>query len=162
MSAVNKIIKYNLEERTRELNLQGKSTRDIADILSKESGNKINKDSVWTFLKSDTVHIAAVIEKKTELQEKAAEIEINVLGKRQEVIDGLLDIAKDKKVDSRSRIKAYEAARDALWSLDERLNILTTSKNGPVFNMNNFNLNKEKDVKELSDYELSRIIENGQ
>lgn len=158
MSAVNKISKYNLETRVRELNENGTSLRDIADILTSESGHQISKDSVFSFLRSDVKHKAEVIENKTQLQVAVTEAEISTISQRREVIEGLLDMAKDKGIDPRVRVKAYTSANDALVSLDERLGLLSP-KNGPTFTQNNFSVNN---VKELSDAELIRIIEHGQ
>lgn len=140
MSAVNRITKYNLEDLTRELDEKGTSLRDIADILTKESGHKISKDSVASFLKSDVKHTAEIIEKKTQLQVAVAEAEISTIEDRKTVIKGLLELAEKAKYD-RDRIAAYKVATEALDSLDKRLGKLS-SNSGITNNVNVLSLSE--------------------
>jgi len=135
MSAVNKITKYNLEDRVRELNKNGTSLRNIADTLSTESGQKINKDSVYTFLKSDEKNTVEIIEKKTALKVAVAEAEISTIENRQKIITGLLCLAEYAEHD-RDRIAAYKVATEALDSLDKRLGKLSGNQGVTINNIN--------------------------
>lgn len=153
MSAVNKITKYNLEDQTRELNEKGTSLRDIADILTKESGYKISKDSVASFLKSDVKHTAEIIEKKTQLQVAVAEAEISTIEDRKKVIKGLLELAEKAKFD-RDRIAAYKVATEALDSLDKRLGQVSPNASNTTNIQNNFIVLKNK----MEAYEAAGIF----
>jgi DNA-binding transcriptional MerR regulator len=135
MAAVNKIVKYNLEEKARILNERGTSLRDIADILSHESKQDINKNSVYNFLKSDTKYTAEIIEKKTALKVAVAEAEISTIEDRKKVIRGLLAIAESSEFD-RDRVAAYKVATEALDSLDKRLGKLSGVSGVTINNIN--------------------------
>lgn len=154
MSAVNKITKYNLDERARELNENGTSLRDIADILSNESGHKINKDSVYTFLKSEEKNTAEIIEKKTALKVAVAEAEISTISDRQKVIKGLLELAENAEYD-RDRVAAYKVATDALDSLDNRLGKLSknpiSQEGQTIININQNNLTIKDKIQRYRD-----------
>jgi hypothetical protein len=135
MSAVNRITKYNLEDRARELNESSTSLRDIADILTNESGHKISKDSVSSFLKSDIKYTAEIIEKKTQLKASVAEAEISTINYRKDVIFGLLNLASTAE-NEHARVQAYKAANEALDSLDKRLGKLTNNSGVTINNIN--------------------------
>lgn len=64
------------------------------------------------------------------------EAEIDTIAKRQEVIEGLLNLAKNAH-NEHARVQAYKAANDALDSLDSRLGKLSPAKN----TQNNFFVN---------------------
>lgn len=135
MSAVNRISKYNLEERARTLNESGVSLRDIADTLTTESGHQISKDSVFSFLKNDIKFTAEIIEKKTALKVAVAEAEISTIEDRKKVIRGLLAIAESSEFD-RDRVAAYKVATEALDSLDKRLGKLSGVSGVTINNIN--------------------------
>ncbi|MCK9333659.1 MAG: hypothetical protein M0Q19_10910 [Candidatus Cloacimonetes bacterium] len=133
MSAVNKIIRYNLEQRARELNENGASLRDIADTLTREANTEINKNSVHNFLKSDTKTTAELIEKKSVLKTKVVEAEISTIEQRKQVIDGLLGIATNAE-NEHTRVLAFKEANNALDSLDKRLGKLSVNQGQTVIN----------------------------
>jgi len=135
MSAVNRITKYNLEDRARELNDSGTSLRDIADILTNESKHKISKDSVFSFLKSDEKYTAEIVERKAQLQVAVAEAEVSTIEDRKKVIKGLLELAENAEYD-RDRVAAYKVATEALDSLDKRLGKLSNSQGVTINNIN--------------------------
>ncbi len=151
MAAVNRITKYNLENRTRELNESGTSLRDIADILTNESRHKISKDSVFTFLKSDERYTAEIVESKTQLKAKVAEIEISTIEQRKQVIDGLLGLAQSAE-NEHTRVLAFKEANNALDSLDKRLGKLTGDRGVTINNINAVKL------EEISTEQLLRMI----
>lgn len=133
MSAVNRINKYNLEQRTRELNENGLSLRDIADTLTTESGHKISKDSVFSFLKSDEKYTAEIVESKSQLKAKVVEAEISTIDQRKQVIDGLLGLAQSAE-NEHTRVVAFKEANNALDSLDKRLGKLSVNQGQTVIN----------------------------
>ena len=146
MSAVNKIIRYNLEQRARELNENGASLRDIADTLTREANTEINKNSVHNFLKSDTKTTAELIEKKSVLKTKVVEAEISTIEQRKQVIDGLLGLAQ-RAENEHTRVVAFKEANNALDSLDKRLGKLSVNQGqtvikpgGTLINVTNNNL----------------------
>lgn len=133
MSAVNKIIRYNLEQRARELNENRASLRDIADTLTREANTEINKNSVHNFLKSDTKTTAELIEKKSVLKTKVVEAEISTIEQRKQVIDGLLGLAQSAE-NEHTRVVAFKEANNALDSLDKRLGKLSVNQGQTVIN----------------------------
>ena len=135
MSAVNRINKYNLESRARELNENGTSLRDIADTLTTESGHKISKDSVFSFLKTDIKYTAEIVESKVQLKAKVVEAEISTIEDRKKVITGLLGLAQSAE-NEHTRVLAYKEANNALDSLDKRLGKLTGDKGVTINNIN--------------------------
>jgi DNA-binding transcriptional MerR regulator len=151
MTAVNKITKYHLEARVRELNEKGVSLRDIADILTKESDTVINKNSVYNFIKSDVKTTAELIEKKDTLKVKVVEAEISTIAQRQQVIEGLLGLAQYAE-NEHTRVLAFKEANNALDSLDKRLGKLT---GGSSLTINNINAVK---LSEVPTEQLLRMI----
>lgn len=154
--AINKIVKLCLETRAKELRGAGKSLDEIATTLSSESKQKITKASLFRYFEANKMAAVQAIETHDKLQVKVVEAEISTIEQRQKVIQGLIDLAKDKSIEGKTRVHAYRAANEALDSLDSRLGKLSPRGQGPTFNLNNFNLNN---VKELPDAELIRIIE---
>jgi predicted transcriptional regulator len=153
MAAVNKIVKHNLESRTRELNESGTSLRDIADILTNESHIRISKNSVSNFLKNDIEETAKLIEKKTQLRTAVAEAEISTIEDRQKVITGLLSLAESAEHD-RDRISAYKVATEALDSLDKRIGKVSQAPNSDpksIINITQNNLSIEDKIKRYRD-----------
>lgn len=152
MAAVNRITKYNLENRTRELNESGTSLRDIADILTNESRHKISKDSVFSFLKADERYTAEMVEKKVQLRVAVAEAEVSTIEDRKKVLKGLLELAENAEYD-RDKVAAYKVATEALNSLDKRLGKLsnTSQESQTVININQNNLTIKDKIKRYRD-----------
>jgi hypothetical protein len=142
MSAQNKIIKFKLETRARELRDLGKSTWDIAEILSGETDKKITQSSVHRYFASFEQEQKEAIEKREELVARVADAEISTIEDRQAVITGLLNIAKNATENGhpRTAIEAYRIATTALDSLDKRIGKLSPSPNTP--NTQNIFLNE--------------------
>jgi predicted transcriptional regulator len=137
MSAVNKIIKHGLEDIAKELLSEGKSTRNIADILSAELGEKITQSTVHRYFATRDQEKAKVIEKREELMARVADAEISTIEYRLKGIKVLLTIA-EKGEQENNRIKASVALKDSLDSLDTRLGKLKGGGSGP--NVNIFNI----------------------
>ena len=115
---------------------ENKSTREIARILSDESGHKITQSSVHRYFASFRLEKQRAVEKRGQLVAKIAEAEISTIEQRQAVINGLLEIAENG-YNEHARVNAYRAANNALDSLDARLGNLSPSKN----TQNNFFVN---------------------
>jgi hypothetical protein len=150
------IVKLGLESRTRELYDVPESTyRTVADALSKESGHNITKDIVFKFLKADEKTIAKTIEKKAELQTKAAEIEINTIDDRLDDIKFLSDLAADAQSagDYRAAAMAMKIKNETRDSIDKRLGRIT---NNPNVQINNINAMRLSDI---PTDQLRRIID---
>lgn len=113
MPPENKIVKLNLETRTLKLKSQNKSVRDIAKILTEESGHTITKSVVHTYFSTRELEKSKAVEMSAKLKVKVAEAEISTIEYRQKVIDGLLDIAENG-MSEHVRVQAYKAANDAL------------------------------------------------
>ncbi|MFA6335805.1 MAG: hypothetical protein WCX48_09715 [Bacteroidales bacterium] len=152
MAPVNKIVKYNLEDKVRTLNEKGTSLRGIADSISKESNQNINKVSVVNFLKSDVKSKAEIIEKKTTLKIKVVEAEISTLETRQIIISKLMDVAEHAEYD-RDKTAAYKVATEALDSLDKRLGQVSPD-NHTVINIAQNNLTIKDKIQRYRDMGL--------
>ncbi|MEN6293884.1 MAG: hypothetical protein ABFD07_17940 [Methanobacterium sp.] len=121
--ATNKLIKYNLENRAVDLKGEGKSFEEIASVLSKESKNKITSSSVFRFFESHEIAVAQAISKNDKLQAKVADIEINTVNKRYDLIDKLIDLSE--RAASAGEFQAAQAAlrgaNDVYKGLDDRI-----------------------------------------
>lgn len=148
----NTIVKFDLESRAKDLKGLSKSYEEIAFILSNETKQTITKSSVFRYFESNHNAAVQVIEKQDKLKAKVAEAEINTIEQRIQVIEGLLRLAEEAEGEH-TRVKAYQAANDALDSLDSRIGKL--SPRGSTINLNNVNLNNACN---LSDAELMGII----
>lgn len=137
--ATNKIIKYDLETRAIALRGAEKTFEEIADILSKESKNKISLSTVFRFFESNDKAMAIAIEKNNKLSAKVAEVEISTIEDRQKIIKGLLSLASGA-LEDRDRVAAYKVATEAIDSLDKRIGKLTNNQGVTINNINAMNL----------------------
>ena len=144
---VQKIEKLGLENRARKLQENGVSLRDMSDILSSESGQKITKSTLSNFFKYDVQVKAELIQKKESLQLKVTEAEISTIRDRQDIVKGLLSIAESAEFE-RDRIAAYKVATEALDSLDKRIGKLT----------NNAGITNNINVLKLSDIPTEQLL----
>ncbi|MCK9328191.1 MAG: hypothetical protein M0P69_22025 [Bacteroidales bacterium] len=127
MPPQNKIIKYNLEARATELKGKGKPLSEISEILTKESKQTITKSVVYRFFEANATAAVQAVENSNKLAAKVAKAEISTIEQRQDVIKGLLTLAK-KADNEHARVQAFKAANDALDSLDKRLGNLSPSQ----------------------------------
>lgn len=149
MASANKIVKYNLEPRVRELYKENKSLREIADTVSKESRHPISKDCIATFLKNDIEETTKLIESKTQLKTAVVEAEISTIAQRQRVINGLIRLAKSAE-NEHTRVLAFRAANDALDSLDKRLGQVAPDSQ-TVINITQNNLTLKEKIQRYRD-----------
>ncbi len=133
--ATNKIIKYDLETLAIDLRGKEKTFEEIAEILSKESGNKISLSTVFRFFESNDKATAIAIEKNKKLSAKVAEVEISTIEDRQTIIKGLLTLATEA-VEDRDRVAAYKVATEAIDSLDKRIGKISPNSNVTINNVN--------------------------
>lgn len=117
----------NLETRAVELRALDKSIREVAEILTEEAGQRITKSVVQRYFETRELEKSKAVEMNAKLKVKVAEAEISTIEQRQEVIEGLLGLAK-KATHESVRVQAYKAANDALDSLDGRLGKLSPSQ----------------------------------
>jgi nitrate reductase alpha subunit len=136
---INNVVKFNLESRAKELKWQGKSLGEIADVLSKESGQQITRSAAYRYFESNDKIAAQMVEKNDKLKIKIVETEINTISKRLEIIDGLLKIAEQAQEsgDLRAAILALRAATEAQDSLDNRLGKFKAPSNTNSINILN-------------------------
>jgi hypothetical protein len=92
--AEHKIIRYNLETRATQLKAERKSYRDIAKILSEESGKTISNTSVQRYFEAKDQAKAHAVEKSDKLKAKVAEAEINTITEAMACVDKLKDICE--------------------------------------------------------------------
>lgn len=132
---INAIITLNLETRTKQLRLEGKSYEEIATVLSQESEQKITKSTVFRYFRTNDKVAAQIIENNDKLKAKVVETEIDTISKRVEIINEFLEIAKkaQKIEDFKAAVMALRGATEAQDSLDERLGKL---KGSPTTNVN--------------------------
>lgn len=151
---INTIITQNLETRTKQLRLEGKSYEEIAMVLSEESEQNITKSIVFRYFQANDKAAAQVIENNDKLKAKVVETEIDTISKRVEIIDKFLDIAEQAQAcgDFKAAVMALRGATEAQDSLDERLGKL---KGSPTTNINI--LNVQEAVKGAREILSSRI-----
>lgn len=136
VTILQKIERLGLESRARTLKKTGLTTRDIADTLSKESGQKIAKSTVADFFKADDILKEEIVESNNKLRAVVIEAEISTIENRQTIITGLLTIASSKETDDKIKIYACKVATEALDSLDKRLGKLSSNTSGITNNIN--------------------------
>ncbi len=138
----NKIIKYDLEARAIELKGQGKPLSEISEILSKESKQTITKSVVFRFFEANTTAAVQAVENSNKLKAKLAQAEINTIEKRNEVIDELLDLAREAKKheDYKAAAAALKEVNPILVTLDQLSGKLLKDREGGGNNVNIFNV----------------------
>jgi len=121
--ATNKIIKFNLENRAIDLKGEGKSYEDIANILSEDSKNKITSSSVFRFFESRDVAVAQAISKNDKLQAKVADIQINTVNKRYDLVDKLIALSARAEAagEFHAAQSALRGANEVYKGLDDRI-----------------------------------------
>lgn len=146
MANINKIVKFDLDERA--VHLRGEkqlSFNEIATTLSDESGEKISKASVQRFFEARDRDRQKAVAMSSKLQAKVAEAEINTVGKRQDLIQKLEDLAQlaIEQGDLKVAVDALKEATSALNSLDKLLGKYETNPAVQV-NLNQVNIDGEK------------------
>lgn len=126
--AINKIVKNKLELRAIKLREDENTFEQIADTLTKESNITISYSNVFRFFESYEKTKADLLERQEALKIKYVEADISTIEDRQQIIKGLLKVAKDAYED-RDKVAAYKEANVALDSLDKRLGKLSQNPN---------------------------------
>lgn len=119
----NRISQLNLESRIKELLYENKSEREIASILSNESGQRITQSSVHRYLAIQDKLKQQVVEKNDRLKAKVLEVELDTIEARHELIKEIRDLAQEAKQsgDIKTALIGLDKAVNALDSLDKRL-----------------------------------------
>ncbi|HIH44225.1 MAG TPA: hypothetical protein HA257_03845 [Candidatus Methanoperedenaceae archaeon] len=140
----NQIIKLNLEPRLAALKTEGKTERQIADILSKESNQKVTKSSVHRYLASHDQLCREVVEKNNKLKAKVIELELDTVQARQELIDKIRQLGEKAEQDGdlKTALYALDKAIAALDSLDKRLGRFTAQPEVQV-NVQSIQVNRQ-------------------
>jgi predicted transcriptional regulator len=89
---ISKIVNLNLETIAKELRMEGKSHQDIANRLSIEANQTIDKSAVTRYFKSNEEIKAQAIEKSDKLKTKLVEAEISTIEGRLTVIERLIEV----------------------------------------------------------------------
>lgn len=121
--ATNKLVKFNLEQRAINLKGQDKSFEEIASILSDESKNKITSSSVFRFFESRDIAVAQAISKNDKLQAKVADIQINTVNKRYDLVDKLIALSERAEAagEFHAAQSALRGANEVYKGLDDRI-----------------------------------------
>ena len=114
-----KIVKYGLESRARDLKRQEIPVRDIARILSDESGQKLSHGTVSNFFISDIKTITGLKESTARLKEVEVRTTLSTIEKRNKLIEILFNLAENAEHES-TRVNACRVAKEVLESLDKR------------------------------------------
>jgi len=119
----NRIIKYRLEIRARELFFENKTEQQIADILSRESGYLINRSSVYRYIKKSRFIKQGLIERQETQKIRTKELVLDTVQARHEIINELRALAMQAKneKDIKTALMGLDRAVSALDSLDKRM-----------------------------------------
>ncbi len=121
--ATNKIVKYNLESHAKELHEKNKTVREIAQILSKKSGQMISFVNVARYFQAQTKQHRDIVEKNDKLKLKVTELQIDTIARRNRIIERLERVADQAESDGLSKelLESLKVQISALDSLDKRL-----------------------------------------
>lgn len=123
MANTNKIIKYKLELRAKELFFENKILNEIASILSEESGHKIAISAVQRYFASNNQVRQGLIERQEDQKVRTTELILDTVQARHEIIKEIRELAAQAKNDKdiRTALMGLDKAVNALDSLDKRL-----------------------------------------
>ncbi|UZE92452.1 MAG: hypothetical protein IB616_01180 [Methanosarcinales archaeon] len=76
---ISKIVQFGLEDLALQLKEKGASSREIAQILSAESGKNINHTNVLNFFNRRTQDLREIAKKQVKLKSQIVQQEINVI-----------------------------------------------------------------------------------
>lgn len=76
---INKIVLYNLEERCKELKVEGKDNVAIAAILTDESKHHISNMGVMRFFKKERCALQEVVSRSDKIQIRTAETRLDTI-----------------------------------------------------------------------------------
>lgn len=135
---MNQIEKLNLEPRVAALKAEEKSEREIANILTREMNQEISRSAVHRYFTSHAKVCQDAIATSGKLQVKKAELELDTISSRHEIIAEIRNLAEAAKQsgDYKTAVAALDKCIDALDSLDTRLGRLSS----PALNALNVNI----------------------
>jgi len=108
--AINKIIKFNLEEQANKLKAQGLSDYKIAEELSKIAGVKITRSTVYRYFSSNQDTVVNRIKQREEVVTKAVNGRIDAVQQLITINNETLKILQQAKAagDLKTALKAIE------------------------------------------------------
>ncbi|MFZ3384739.1 MAG: hypothetical protein WA144_12510 [Candidatus Methanoperedens sp.] len=121
------IVKLKLEARVTDMVKGDLSERDIADTLSKESGQKITQSSVHRYLTSNTRLCREVVAVNNKMKVMVLEVELDTIEALHQLITKIRKLGdKAEEIgDIKTALYALDKAVSALDSLDKRLGQIT-------------------------------------
>lgn len=121
--AESEILKNNLENRVAEMVKSDCSEREIAEVLSKESGQIITKSSVHRYLSANVRLGQEALAVSDKLKVAVMKSELDTINSRHELIDKIRNLGDraEEAGDLRTALLALGQALSALDSLDKRL-----------------------------------------
>lgn len=150
--AEHKIVRYCLQSRASQLKAEKKSYRDIAKILSRESGHSVSNTSVQRYFEAMDQAKVEVVERSDRLKAKLVEAEFNTVAGCVTCIEDLQEICAAAK--EAGDLKTAVLAIDSIYKGLDMLNkILGKYQTGP---QNQFNF-MEVNIDGARDRIISRI-----
>lgn len=121
--AEHKIVRYCLQSRVSQLRAEGKSYREIATIITKESGHNVSNTSVQRYFEATDQAKVEVVEKSDRLKAKLVEAEFNTVSGCVTCIEDLQKIcaAAKESGDLRTAILAIDSIYKGLDMLNKIL-----------------------------------------
>ena len=121
--AEHKIVRYCLQSRVSQLKAEGKSYREIATIITKESGHNVSNTSVQRYFEATDRAKVEVVEKSDRLKAKLVEAEFNTVSGCVTCIEDLQKIcaAAKESGDLRTAILAIDSIYKGLDMLNKIL-----------------------------------------
>jgi len=129
--AINKIIKYGLEEEANSLKLQGLSYAQIAKELSEQSGKQISKQNVYNYFKQNNDPVVKNVKQREEIVTKAINGRLDTIQQLLEINRETYQILQEVKAsgDHKTALKAIERIEK---QLELQAKLIGDIKEGPV------------------------------
>lgn len=153
MTILQKIERFGLDSRARELKKNGLTTRDIAESLSNESGQKITKSTVADFFKADDILKAEIVEKQEEYKIRVVEAEISTIEGRLSIIQKLHTVFESCENKHEYQIISKEL-REHYDSLDKRIGKVSPESNNTTINIQQNNVTIKEKIQRYRDMGL--------
>ena len=144
--AEHKIVRYCLQSRVSQLKAEGKSYREIATIITKESGHNVSNTSVQRYFEAMDQAKVEVVEKSYKLKAKLVEAELDTVDGCVACIKDLQDIcaAAKESGDLKTAILAIDSIYKGLDMLNKILGKYQSSQNNQ-FNFTEVNINSARE-----------------
>lgn len=146
--AINKIIKFGLEEEASKLKEQGNSDQSIANELSKSSGQKITRSTVYRyFSNSNRDPVVRNIKQREEVISKAVNSRLETAEQLERINKAALYILKEALQSAEYNV-ALKAIREVTNQLELQSKIIGDISDQPTVNIN-FVQNQFNDFKQI-------------